>query len=67
MKATRNNPRLWMLCKKAALNKFGKHSARAMQWAVKLYKDNGGGYIGSRNEANSLVKFSKKRENGTAI
>jgi hypothetical protein len=67
MKATRNNPRLWMLCKKAALSKFGKHSARAMQYAVKLYKQNGGGYVGSRNEQNSLVKFSNKKQNGTTI
>lgn len=36
--ATRLNPDLWEACKKEAVYKMGKFSARAMQYAVTLYK-----------------------------
>lgn len=43
-----------------ALQKMGKFSARAMQYAVKLYKERGGGYIGAKTQNNSLVKWTKE-------
>ena len=39
---------------------MGKFSARAMQYAVKLYKERGGGYVGEKSPANSLVKWAKE-------
>ena len=44
--------------------KFKKHSPRAMQYAVKLYKKNGGKYLGAKNPKNGLVKFNEKTKNG---
>ena len=38
----------------------GKHSARAMQLAVQLYKKAGGGYSGAKSSSNSLSKWSKQ-------
>jgi len=39
----RSNPRLWERAKqKAKARMGGKHSARAMQLAAKIYKDSGG-------------------------
>jgi hypothetical protein len=59
--AKRDNPELWEYCKLEALNKMnGKFSARAMQYAVKLYKERGGGYLGPKSPANSLVKWTKE-------
>ncbi|MEN9621954.1 MAG: hypothetical protein RLZZ67_388 [Candidatus Parcubacteria bacterium] len=57
--AHRNNEQLWGYCKAEAVDKMGKFSARAMQYAVKLYKERGGGYIGKKTESNSLVKWAK--------
>lgn len=56
----RDNPKLWEYCKTEAVEKMGKFSARAMQYAVKLYKERGGGYIGKKSEQNSLVKWTKE-------
>ena len=39
----------------------GKHSARAMQLAVKIYKKAGGGYRGSKSGYNKLSKWSKQK------
>ena len=40
----------------------GKHSARAMQLAVKYYKDAGGTYSGKKKKAtNKLSKWSKQK------
>ena len=39
----------------------GKHSARAMQLAVKYYKDAGGKYEGKKKKSNKLSKWSKER------
>ncbi len=58
--AQRNNEQLWEYCKSEAVDKMGKFSARAMQYAVKLYKERGGGYIGEKTEDNSLVKWTKE-------
>ena len=37
-----------------------KFSARAMQLAVKLYKERGGGYIGEKSPDNSLTKWTEE-------
>lgn len=59
--ANRTHPELWEACKEKAITKMGgKFSARAMQYAVKLYKDAGGGYIGEKSPDNSLVKWTKE-------
>jgi hypothetical protein len=58
--AKRNNEALWEYCKKEAVAKMGKFSARAMQYAVKLYKERGGGYVGVKSPQNSLVKWTKE-------
>ena len=48
MKVVRTDPALWETCKKEAVEKLGKFSARAMQQAVILYKKRGGGYLGEK-------------------
>lgn len=59
-KAVRDNEPLWELCKQEAVFKMGKFSARAMQYAVTLYKKRGGGYVGAKSSKNSLVKWTKE-------
>jgi hypothetical protein len=58
----RTNEKLWEKAKAEAKAKMGgKHSARAMQLAGKLYKDKGGSYSGPKTEAQqSLSKWSKQ-------
>lgn len=58
--AKKDNPELWEECKAAALKKMGRFSARAMQYAVKLYKENSGGYIGPKDPKNSLTQWTKE-------
>jgi hypothetical protein len=59
--AKRDNPELWEACKKEAIAKMdGKFSARAMQYAVKLYKERGGGYLGPKSKDNSLTKWTEE-------
>lgn len=59
--ATKTNPSLWAKAKADAKSRMGgKHSARAMQLAVKLYKQRGGGYSGAKSSANKLSKWSKQ-------
>ncbi len=59
--ATKTNPSLWEKAKADAKARMGgKHSARAMQLAVKLYKQRGGGYSGAKSSANKLSKWSKQ-------
>lgn len=43
-KSGRKDPELWEKAKDMALEKFGKHSARMIQYAGKLYRDLGGEY-----------------------
>jgi preprotein translocase subunit SecG len=58
----RTHPELWEVCKEEAVFKLGKFSARAMQHAVLLYKERGGGYGGTKKSDNALVVWSKKEE-----
>jgi hypothetical protein len=58
----RNNPELWELAKKEAINRMGGlHSARAMQLAGKIYRDNGGTYTKEKTKAQKdLTKWTKE-------
>lgn len=59
--AKRTDPELWEECKKKAVAKMdGKFSARAMQLAVKMYKDAGGEYIGPKSHDNDLAKWTRE-------
>jgi hypothetical protein len=59
----RTNEALWEKAKAEAKAKMGgKHSARAMQLAGKIYKDKGGSYTGSKTEAQkSLSKWTEQK------
>ena len=59
---TRTNPTLWEKAKQQAKAKMGgKHSARAMQLAGKIYKEKGGKYSGTKTKAQkSLSKWTKE-------
>jgi hypothetical protein len=59
---TRTNEKLWEASKAQAKAKMGgKHSARAMQLAGKIYKEKGGGYTGEKTESQkSLTKWTKE-------
>ena len=60
--ATKRNPKKWAAAKAKAKRKMGgKHSARAMQLAVKYYKDAGGTYKGKKKSTNKLSKWSKQK------
>ena len=57
--AKRKDEKLWERCKKEAVQRMnGKFSARAMQYAVKLYKDAGGSYLEKRQPDNDLQKWT---------
>jgi hypothetical protein len=56
--AKKTNPELWEKSKAQAKAKMGgKHSARAMQLAVSIYKKAGGGYSGAKTKT-SLSKYA---------
>jgi len=59
----RTSPRLWERAKARAKARMGgKHSARAMQLAAKIYKDLGGGYSGGKTKAQkSMTKWTKQK------
>ena len=61
--ATKRDPKKWAAAKAKAKAKMGgKHSARAMQLAVKYYKDAGGSYSGPKKKStNKLSKWSKQK------
>ena len=60
--ATKRNPAKWAKAKAKAKAKMGgKHSARAMQLAVKYYKDDGGSYSGKKKPTNKLSKWTKQK------
>lgn len=60
--AKKTNPSLWNKAKSQAKAKMGgKHSARAMQLAVKIYKEKGGGYSGAKSSSNKLSKWTKQK------
>ena len=58
----RSSPRIWERAKKDAVSRMGgRHSARAMQLAAKLYKDRGGKYTGGKTAAQkSMTKWTKQ-------
>jgi hypothetical protein len=58
----RTNEKLWESAKAQAKAKMGgKHSARAMQLAGKIYKEKGGSYTGEKTEAQkSMTKWTKQ-------
>jgi len=58
----RTNEALWSRAKAEAKAKMGgKHSARAMQLAGKIYKDKGGRYTGPKTSAQkSMSKWTKE-------
>ena len=58
----RTNEKLWESAKVEAKSRMGgKHSARAMQLAGKIYKEKGGGYTGEKTEAQkSMSKWTKE-------
>jgi hypothetical protein len=58
----RTNEALWEKSKAEAKAKMGgKHSARAMQLAGKIYKDKGGAYTGEKTSAQkSMSKWTKE-------
>lgn len=58
----RTNEKLWEQAKAQAKAKMGgKHSARAMQLAGKIYREKGGGYTGEKTEAQkSMTKWTKE-------
>ena len=59
--ATKLDPQKWARAKAKAKAKMGgKHSARAMQLAVKYYKDMGGRYGGAKSSSNKLSKWTKQ-------
>jgi hypothetical protein len=59
--AKKTNPAKWEAAKADAKAKMGgKHSARAMQLATKLYKERGGGYSGAKSGENKLSKWTKE-------
>lgn len=57
----RTNEKLWDQVKKEAVEKMGGHSARAMQYAVKLYKDRGGKYLGKKRQDNDLATWTRAK------
>ena len=62
--ATKRDPAKWARAKSQAKARMGgKHSARAMQLAVQIYKKMGGTYSGKKPTAksNSLKKWSKQK------
>ena len=59
--ATKRDPKKWAAAKSRAKAKMGGHSARAMQLAVKYYKDAGGTYSGKKKASNKLSKWTKQK------
>ena len=59
--AKKTDPAKWERAKADAKAKMGgKHSARAMQEATRLYKERGGGYSGAKSSSNKLSKWTKE-------
>ena len=58
--AKKRDPAKWAQAKAKALKKMGGQSARAMQLAVKYYKDAGGTYEGKKSDSNRLSKWGKE-------
>lgn len=59
--ANKTNPKLWEQAKaEAKASMGGKHSARAMQKAVQIYKSRGGKYSGKKSSNNSMSKWTRE-------
>ena len=59
--AQKTDPSKWERAKADAKAKMGgKHSARAMQEATRLYKERGGGYSGAKSSENKLARWGKE-------
>jgi hypothetical protein len=59
--AKKTDPSKWERAKADAKAKMGgKHSARAMQEATRLYKERGGGYSGAKTGDNKLASWTKE-------
>ena len=59
--AVKRDPEKWAKAKSQAKAQMGgKHSARAMQLAVKKYKKMGGTYSGKKKKTNKLSKWAKE-------
>jgi hypothetical protein len=58
--AKKRDPAKWAQAKAKARKKMGGHSARAMQLAVKYYKEAGGTYDGKKSDINRLSKWGKE-------
>ena len=58
--AKKRDPEKWAQAKARARKKMGGHSVRAMQLAVKYYKDAGGSYEGKKSESNRLRQWGKE-------
>ena len=62
----RTNEKLWEQAKSQAKAKMGgKHSARAMQLAGKIYKEKGGAYTGEKTTAQKSLSRWGKEDWGT--
>jgi hypothetical protein len=62
----RTNEKLWEQAKAEAKAKMGgKHSARAMQMAGKIYREKGGKYTGEKTSAQKSLSKWTKEEWGT--
>ena len=62
--AVKRDPAKWEAAKRKAKARMGgKHSARAMQLAVKIYKSDGGTYAGKKPSSsnNSLKRWTKQK------
>lgn len=61
--AVKKDKAKWAAAKRKALARMGgKHSARAMQLATKIYKESGGKYSGKKSSNNRLSEWSDKNE-----
>lgn len=58
----RTKPQLWEACKKEAVLKEGIFSSRAMEYAAKLYKERGGGYLQGKDSQSSLTLWQKNHD-----
>lgn len=66
-KIIRTDPELWEACKKEAVEKSGKFSARAMQRAVLMYKQRGGAYLGTKDANNPLSRWQSENGEGELL
>jgi type II secretory pathway pseudopilin PulG len=61
MVVKRTNEKLWEDIKNKLLKESSNHwSARLAQQAVRLYKEQGGSYVGKKDDNNSLVKWTSQ-------